>query len=203
MARSSTGVSGAARPPARSSNASSRPSMGLTPVIWKVIAEHTANGGAVDDLFGGLVDFNALRILLARAVDEHHGHQVAEIFLGILQHFRGAAAVQAHRHGRTVLGIRLERGVGQLIAGHHHVALQQHRLLFPCVEQFRSPRARVRCWPPRADCWTHPPCEIPRSPSCRGFSSPPPNSAVPAIGWRCDPRPRWPLAVRIPPAPDC
>ena len=37
MARSSTGVSGAARPPARSSSASSRPSMGFTPVIWKLL----------------------------------------------------------------------------------------------------------------------------------------------------------------------
>ncbi len=104
----------------------------------EIIAEYAADGGAVDDLFGGLVDFDALRVLLPRAVDEHHGHQVAEIFLGILQHFRGAAAVKAHRHGRTVLGIRLERGVGELVAGHHHVALQQHRLLFARVEQLRS-----------------------------------------------------------------
>src|SRR6266404_2389387 len=120
-ARSSTGDSGAASPPARSSRASSRPSIGLTPVIWKLLLN------------------------TPRTVDEHHGHQVAEVLLRVLQHLRGAPAVQAHRYGGAVLGIRLERRIGQLIAGDHHFALQQNRLLLTGVvelgPQGRSSRA--------------------------------------------------------------
>ena len=82
----------------------------------EVVAEHAANGRAVDHLLGGAVDVDALRVLLARAVDEHHRHQMADVLLGVLQHLRGAAAVEAHRHRRAVLGVRLERGVGELIA---------------------------------------------------------------------------------------
>ena len=47
-------------------------------------------------------------------------------------------AVEADRYGRTVLGVRLERGVGELIAGDHDLALEQDGLLVARVKQFRA-----------------------------------------------------------------
>ena len=101
----------------------------------EIVAEHAADGRAVDDLFGGAVDVDALRVLLARTVDEHHRHQMTDVLLRVLQHLRRAAAVEPDRDGGAFLGIRLERRIGELIAGHHHLAFQQHRLLVARVVQ--------------------------------------------------------------------
>jgi hypothetical protein len=77
---------------------------------------------------------------VVRSVDEYHRHQVADILLRVLQHFRGAAAVETHRHGGAFLRIGLERRVGELVSGDHDLALEQHRLLFPRVVQLGTQR---------------------------------------------------------------
>src|SRR3984885_4315790 len=62
----------------------------------EVVAEYAADCRAIDDFLGGAVDLDALRVLLARAVDEHHRHEMADVLLGVLQHLRRAARIEAH-----------------------------------------------------------------------------------------------------------
>jgi len=114
MARSSTADNGAASPPARSSNASFAALEGIHARDLEIVAEYAANGG-------GLMTSSVVRststpcaFFSREAIDEHHGHQMPDILLGVLQHLRGAATVEPHRNGGPLLSVGLERRVASV-----------------------------------------------------------------------------------------
>ena len=107
----------------------------------EIVAEHAADRGAVDDFFGGACRprrpcafFSRERSMNTTAI---RWPRFSWVFFSI---FAAPRLSNPTDTAGTVLAIRLEGGIGQLIAGHHHVALQQHRLLFAGVEQLRTQR---------------------------------------------------------------
>src|SRR3546814_11832516 len=97
----------------------------------EVLAEHALDGGDVDHLLGGTsaAHFLAVDFLhFLDALDVHHGHRLADVLAGEVEHALAAGAVERHRHRRrTGLRVGLVARVDQLFAGGDHALAEQDR----------------------------------------------------------------------------
>jgi len=63
---------------------------------------------------------------LATLFDQHHRHAFVEVLARGLQHVLAGARIELNVHRRTFLRLA-GGGVGELVTGGNHLALQQHR----------------------------------------------------------------------------
>ncbi len=170
----------------------------------ELVAQRRLDGRQADDLLLFLERRNrdllldAIDHLLGVAghrllLDEHHRHAAADVVAGGAVHQLAAMAIQADVHLRAAVLVETGAGVGDLVAGDDHPALQRHRRPARLAGTRRS-RWRTSGRPARR------PGGILGWRSCRGSAWLPRCPARPAARPRCDWRPGAEPAARIRPA---